>query len=446
MRHSTLIFLLLTPILLGCSDDLTPFVMKNNTTEDRSNCSFYSPEEAVNIANSITLELDNSTSRVSMRSASLKNVFYYNHNSRASQDSLLYIVNYDNDEGFALISRKRCEAPVLAVINSGAFDQEAADNNFGFTNYITNAIAYINELPPITVTDSSTWEKFDTIPHGGGLIPATKHKVYNDTTENITILPKTKWLKWGQRDPEGLLCPNGYSGCGPTAMAVIITSLKNMDKSIVKYTYQDRDIDQEEVDWSMIGMHEDEDNCKYVCNPIQHRTIARICRQLGELSRADYSDPESTSTYVDYYPAAFKYFIPNSIISNSLSLDTNGYNIVKAVKEGLCLMYASEFEVDSHGNKGKMINDSGHSWVVDGCYYLRYYETYCHKDAGDSDWVIDKRIEHGYNMISVNWGWNGKYNTAQTFNGFYHYTLLNPGKISPNQYFEARYYTIKLSK
>lgn len=61
-------------------------------------------------------------------------------------------------------------------------------------------------------------------------------------------------LKWGQRNPEGLLCPNSISGCTNTAMLMIMSYFKAPQTLKINYTEDVNELLY--IDWDAILKHE----------------------------------------------------------------------------------------------------------------------------------------------------------------------------------------------
>lgn len=62
--------------------------------------------------------------------------------SRTANDTLLFVVNYGNDNGFAIISAKKDHDGLLAVTNNGTYTEGVEFDNPGMNMMMKNAIAY----------------------------------------------------------------------------------------------------------------------------------------------------------------------------------------------------------------------------------------------------------------------------------------------------------------
>ncbi|MDE6526833.1 MAG: Spi family protease inhibitor, partial [Muribaculaceae bacterium] len=143
-----ILFSVLT-LMMSCSEtDFTP----NNQQADscgRPSKVCRSENEAIQIANDFAESINLST-RSKTRRASSENLGYIlDSHSRTTIDTIMYVVHYRDNEGFALIARNPDATPVIAVIDSGQYNPNDISDNQGFNDFIECARAYA-----ITPTDS----------------------------------------------------------------------------------------------------------------------------------------------------------------------------------------------------------------------------------------------------------------------------------------------------
>lgn len=400
-----------------------------NITKKTSGNHEISQEEAVTIATKFAAMVDKPSR--SSRSAQISNVVEYkNRKQSRSIKSSFHVVNFDNGEGFAIVSKKNIANPVIALIDEGTYNSEIEIDNPGFNYFMENA-----ESTDITIRDDIDLDSLlyipDSIPSPDKpvIIPATKYKEVKDTLAYKNIRPKIQYLTWGQVTPEGDLCPNNLSGCGPTAMAMVIAHLA-MPNSMLTYTFPERRINSEIVDWNNVRLHEFPGD--YRCGTAAHRTIAHLCRELGYRANATYNITE-TETYIEDYPAVLKSILKNRFISS-----VQGYYypyLINYLDHGLVIMSGREYIYKSDGSveKGK-----GHAWVVDGCYYLYVKVLKYHKEYTDSDWIYDGERYDTTQYLTINWGWQGEDNSGNAsllpLKGYYNALYLDPDNIKPEDY------------
>ena len=68
--------------------------------------------------------------------------------TRSSADTVLYAVNFENEDGFALIAAKNDVEPLLALIDEGSFDSEENMKNSDFQNILYKTLLYASRPSP----------------------------------------------------------------------------------------------------------------------------------------------------------------------------------------------------------------------------------------------------------------------------------------------------------
>lgn len=279
-------------------------------------------------------------------------------------DTLLYVMNYADNEGYVIVSSKQGTPGIIAYIDEGQYNIEDINNKNTDIGYVSGlAKSYISNteriLEPISVILSDT------------------------LTLRVNPLIQTKW---GQHGVEGTYCPNGISGCTNTAMAQVFAYYEYPDSMLL--TYENADKNYQVFDWESMKSH-------IVSHPItsyncsadteSHDAIGRLCRQLGKLNFSDYGSGVTT-TY------------RSRIRSTSLSLGftcslLESYNdtcTIEPLQNGHPLIVG-----------GNRANNDGHIWIIDGYMDMRISKT---------KYLINQppiMIIERYIYNHVNWGWDG---------------------------------------
>lgn len=322
--------------------------------------------------------------------------------SSATADTLLYVAQYGENQGYAIISGSRELSPVLAYVEEGNFFDIENANNGGFQMYVQAASDYVES----SMRRSSMIDR-----------PIIK-PAFNDWTihYNDTIAPKLK-VAWAQRYPEGYLCPNGMSGCAQTALAQILSYYETPVE--LSLTYPNHPINKVQLDWVDIKKHDvsvsfDWKNYPALitshltyCNASEnaHMAIAYLCRELGHRNQAVY---KSGGTGASINNVA-------TTVSNIKEQVNYQFNAT-----AVCQYSQARFLMD-HIVKGVVFmrgatssNDEGHAWVADGG--LRVGTVRTHIDYGanldGSDVVtVTENLEM---LVHFNWGYgnigNGYFN------------------------------------
>lgn len=409
---------LLAVCLTACSNDESLIAeMPENLVPESQNPNMRTPDEAVEVAerglNLLDWKSENSRSATSFRRKVNKRegaIVLRDSKSRSADDSEypLYVVNYEDESGFALVSSNKSTEELLAVSLAGNLHDISEVDNPGFLMFVEAAKEYIN-LPGSPDVQSRALE--DRFPY-----KFEKILYYQtDTIWHCRIAPRTPNY-WGQNSPEGWFCPNGLSGCSNTAMMFAL-SYYEYPKDL-PLTYSDEVNEQVlHLDWKEIKKHRHfsiqypyklvEEWCAENDMSSVHNQIAHLCRQLGELNESSYNE-RGTSTKRDKWKK---------------TMEKWGYEVVfrdyefRAISS--VLKYSPIVIIVGEGNVG-----GGHMWICDGAqdYHLR--RRLCELDPlmGGvkvlSDWEeIDGSC---YNFF--NWGWGDK------CNGWYLDGVFNPQK------------------
>jgi hypothetical protein len=371
MRKIYLIVVILA--LASCQDTY----IGNDFQPTASQCDYNSAEqEAIQIASSAaSVFFDQSRSVRTITSAKAVTPIYSSSSSRTDgEDPIIYAVDYDDNQGFAVVSARNTENQLLGVFESGSY--EDALENPSFEYYISSA---------------STFVLRDTIVN-----PISKEfTVLMSENKSKAKTPKIQ-VRWGQGNPYGMYCPNKISGCTNTAMAQVMTYYKYPTK--LKLTYDGAPSDSISLDWDEITKHtittsnnESDTTC---CGSMQaHIMIATLIRELGERAGSSYlTDGQGTATS-DYM---IKYVLSGL-----------GYSTTSLAN------YYSGVEYDELDNgilivRGTVSGENyGHAWVVDGYKYIVKLL------IDRSTKKIIRELDSNHHYAHVNWGWNG------TGNGYY---------------------------
>jgi hypothetical protein len=301
---------------------------------------------------------------------------------KTQEDTLLYVFNFNDNRGFAVVSSNRNTEGLLAVVESGFYRPDKETNNPGFNMFMKMAKLYVQ---------SST----KSLPITRG-VSYKYRKGVNDTLEYYRIEPKVQ-IKWGAFNTSATYCWNGCAGCAPIA-AVQIMSYYQRPSSFV-YTFNGRDKEYEFVDWNLINQHtytyqHDTEFCNTY--PNVDRMVGRICRQLGEKSNSTYMSNYVTQTSASDLLSAINYYgystsgfhdIPND--------DTAFLNYLQENK--LILMI------------GRTRSGKAHTWIVDGGSFEKIHcMSYVSQDA--INWELNWEQTNTFSYNHVNWGWDGDYN------------------------------------
>lgn len=303
-----------------------------------------------------------------------------------AQDTLLYVFNFANNEGFAVVSASKRTEGLIAVAEQGYYSDyvNSDSSNIGFKQYMEAAKQYVANSMAVERVQTRAVSKY--------------WKMVSDTLEYEKILPKVH-VKWGQESFMGRFCPNGITGCGPLAAFQIMTYFRYPIS--MSFSFPERTIKYNILPWSGINQHIGMIGHPTALCPIAGKSrldtiMGHIARELGHRSRSNYG---AIDTGTD----------PNRLISvlKGLGYKSSGIkhyssstNLLEEIKSGkLALMCGEDYD-DS---------DKKHGWVVDGGFHMKVHiYSYTSEDA--VSWTLNWDEIYDLDYHHVNWGFYGEYN------------------------------------
>ncbi len=360
------------------------------------------------------------------RTVDMNNIEYVTNRttrSDGSQDTLLYVINYENEQGFCVVSANNNTEGLLAVTDQGEYDTEfaASDENGGFKIFMSMAEQYVRTAEPAS-------SNFDP----GTLYEFTRRY---DTIRTITISPKVT-VRWGQSGVEGAYASNGIAGCSNIAMAQIMSYFAYPSNIAITYTDS---LSTLALNWTDINKHVGEHNV-FLCaaSDATHQTIGHFIRELGKLNDSDYKK-DVTSTYYRDVLRTFQQL--GYTVSNLTNYDGGLFTTYLNSNK---LIYMRGDCIDDDGDL------VGHAWVVDGECQYDVHITEWKRAWGDTEWTFVR--DGGWittSYMHINWGWDGDSNgyfaanVFETANGDFDFTGY-PHENSQDCTFDQmlRYFTV----
>lgn len=323
----------------------------------------------------------------------------------------MYIYNFDDNKGFAIISANKATEPLIAIADSGNISSIEDIDNPGLAMFIRAAENYIS-----TSVCSNDSNLTDTMYLENNTRKNVGIRSVHDTIVSSSISPKLS-VKWEQGSVEGSYCPNGTAGC--TTIAIFQAMSYFYYPTSINFTFSDRIVDSYSlnfVNWENIKRHQSAP-C-YNCSEDRHKIIGHICREIGERcccvynimatrSSINYNGSENSTsiTFPNARTALTNFgFSTGNIMAYSSNCIRNNLTPTNLV------MIAGRLEGTT---------DKGHAWIADGYrYYVVSHKMYA-VDGFDT-WLIDSGIET-VNLVHYNWGWGG------IGNGYFNENVFNSG-------------------
>ena len=379
-------------------------------------------EEALAVAqNAIGLLGENSTTRSGKpRSINTADVQYIVNTSstRSTEepDTLMYVFNYEDNAGFAVVSANRATEELIAVTEQGNYVAGEETGNGGFDLYMDMAEEYVTmaaePLPGIGGDDDG---------------PVGFKQVKYETTIDTTIVGPYLNVQWGQSMPYNSYCPQPdgirtAAGCVATAIAQIMSYYKYPSSITISYENPSYNY---LLDWDAILMHRSNNDC----NCDNHEMIGRFIRQIGDLVNMDYGT--QSGAFDKDVPYAFSVLGYKHDAYTSYS----SYKLTSSLSKNK-LVYMSGVRMNGD-------DKVGHAWVVDGYKSITYHHTEYMKEDYELFWTITNQSTDIITYHHINWGWDG------TSNGYFIkdvFDASSPNELDEDVIFTAnRNYTIDLN-
>lgn len=374
-----LAFSLAAVVLAGCEKDA---VTVDRPPQHLTESNLLSYDEAMTIAeNAASLLGDDDATRTSARTIDRSKVgAVLTSGTRSVEqgtDTLIYVFNYADDAGFALVAKDKRAASLLAVTERGSFDGITTDNA-GFQQYIGHLRGYLESA-------ASAPAAFST---GIGDAVITEWK--DETTWDTTAVGPYLSVAWGQETPFNYFCFVGGSGEGTRTVAgcdaIAIAQLMSYYEypKSTQLTYSFAPVSTLTLDWDQWK------ESKY----LDPYGIAMFVREIGQRNNTVYKDGSAVSNF-----------------KNDIScLQSFGYTT------GGTQNYGKGTVISSLNNRqlvmmcGTNANNKGHAWVIDG--YSIVDEIYKHyqRPRGRFVWTLVDSVYNRRTYLHFNWGHDGGYN------------------------------------
>lgn len=339
----------------------------------------------------------------------------FNRNTRSTRgesipddvENLLYVVEFENGQGSAVLGADKRVEPVLAILDETVLTAEDLENSTSpdadtddLTAFVSGMIYnsalsqienYAAALPPVDIKTTRYETRYDTLNY-----------------RKINPLLNTKW---GQGYPYNNSCPNNCpAGCGVIASAQIMKYYQYPDPLV---------IDGQSFSWMNIN------NYTYPNVSFRDTDINQIggfIYTLGKKMKATYEIDGTSVTTSNAASALRKLGYSVSKVSN--------YNTNSIITEIRNLR-----PVYTRGNS----ESGGHGWVIDGLLsysvkeWLYEIETDPRKIPVGSDGVVNKTLvaTTSVGRFHCNYGYDGD------CDGYYTYGIFDLSTGLPAEFIES---------
>lgn len=297
-----------------------------------------------------------------------------------SEDTLMYVFNYEDNKGFAVVSANRSTEALIAVAESGNYDNNTETQNPAFGLYMDLAKNYVaNRVRPL--------------PDDGSI----DVQILKDTIKVMHIEPRVE-VQWGQTGCESTYTPNGYAGCTNTAIAQICSYFNHPTQISLTYVGANKNV--QILNWNVIKQHKiQHSHATCTATNEAHEAIAQLHRQLGHLNNSEYGT--ETWTYNRYLLNTFNQlgFKTSSLYDFKLS------SVSLSLQSGNIVFMGGSF--DRMNSSTGSTETSGHHWIADGYASYTVNEHEYTKPSNNPVWEYVDTYKTNYQYLHLNWGWDG---------------------------------------
>lgn len=410
--------------MTGCANNADELQARIDENQSQSNPTL---QAAVDLALAEAERLFPAESRSEIREVDIESVKIVGRNrSRSLDDTLIYVVNYKDEKGFALIAATEVDNPVLAIVPEGNYDPEIGTDNPGFNLFLDAAVEVCSGKPKASPSRIGVIERDSTDMGYLGL----DGKYHKQTKKVLINRSRNAWtgydLKWNQNGIYGKYCPNGRCGCVPLTIVTLMTYLRAIDKNdlIPSYSFPEPDVANEQLNFSEMFKHKSSKeinpetgyvilnhNC-YAEDEV-HNKIGRFLREVGYIagSALEYGQ---NGTFFSENIAGAQYKDMYSYVRSNLS----PYIVRKFAT------YNFEELMDALDIGLLFVKGVGHVWYCDAYNRCKMEITeYVSDDpkSGPFAWVYNGTTIIDKSEAWMHWGWGGLYD------GWYDWNVLNPG-------------------
>ena len=392
------LFYLLTIVsFVACTNDEEMNLLTETMPEESVSVEKRSFQEALEVAQGAPEIFGGTTTRGELKQVTLANTQYIIGEATTrneAPDTLMYVFNYEDNQGFAVVSANKSTEALIAVTEQGNYNEETTTDNPGLALYMDMAKNYVARggiLPP----GSSI---------GGGGLPLTEIRTVT-TRDTLAYINPLLEVRWGGGYPYNFYCKKNdnsltNTGCVPTALAQIF-SYTGYPTSM-SINYDNSNIHTLNINWNTFKAHVGAyDSCN--CTSDIHYQLSEMFRQIGKEVNVDYNDESDTENYriVNYL---------NRLGYSHSGLVSYNINTIRNSLSNNKIVYITGLI----GTTSK-----GHGWVLDGYKSITNTIKTYRRPAGQLEWTLVNTSTVTYTFNHFNWGWDGDgngYFTEGVFN------------------------------
>ena len=308
-------------------------------------------------------------------------------NESINLDTLFYVVNFENDNGFVIASSDKREIPVFAYVEEGTYEdidsipdeqeRPQMEENNGYLSFICNLQELVINNRTLSHKDPNNYDLliYDGNIIGGDMPPINSPETINEVQQPLLL------TKWGQNTYNDY-CNGCPTGCVITAVSQICSYLQKPNH----VAWEQNGIgNQCNIDWQRIN-----EECMYndgnVLSFDLHNQIANLMRFWGLAFHAEYSEEGTGANSEDAIETLCDYGFNVSPLK-----DFDATDVINELRKGNRIIYMRGNDHYYHTLFVIRQYVGGHAWIVDG---------YIHQECRG------RRTDY----LHCNWGWHGDKN------------------------------------
>ena len=314
-------------------------------------------------------------------------------------DPLLYIVNYAENKGFAIVPTNRNAPDVIAVTENGHYNPAEGVEIGGFNEWLEDITEYLVKLE----------SEEQPVAYASGAL----RKVVTDTIFNRTVDPRIEVI-WGQSNKtldnpcESMFFDNENAGCANVAIAMVMSYLEKPLSLRTTYLAPENNFDFR-LRWDELKKYMSvHDNPPQVFPQAEYpgysirTSLGYLLRELAQRNNSTFRD-SLTTVSPNNFANTVRQFELTSAPSWEFADSTSCHDIL--FNYGGSVLFVGGYENDYK---------NGHVWVCDGMKNFRLRDRIYESTDNGVTWnLIDTSYSKYYRYVHYNWGWHGN------CNGFY---------------------------
>lgn len=337
-------------------------------------------------------------------------------------DTMVYVVNFTDNRGFAVLGARRSLEPVYAITESGTLDASKLDEALARAEVCRQAAESSAESTARTrANDDATFSDagpdfvYEQLAAGVGSTDGTDRPpmvsdktflYYGDWEATKTVGPLVT-VKWNQTYPFNAAMPQSTAwsgpyykekypvGCTVVAMSQVLSSTRRpvTPPTATTKTYY----------WSNLNTVSNYINLAFympskyndTTNPVYTQQLADVMYNIGKRFNVSSNSTGTDATRPDVLKGVkgLDSYYANAYYGSPVFVKLKG--LIDAGKP----VYMQGFEMSS---------GAGHAWVVDGYADATQEEIYSVKLSwGPGTATMTEKVQH--DLLHINWGFSGEY-------------------------------------